>query len=103
MGKLIIRVIRAVNLEDVDLFGKSDPYVIVDVEGESYKTRTIKNNLNPVCLCLCMPGRVERLSISYSHFLRAYSVHRRSTGGLIMFIPFIGSCIIQSHVLRCTY
>jgi len=48
MGKLIVRVIRALDLEDVDLFGKSDPYVIVDVEGSSRKTRTIKNNLNPV-------------------------------------------------------
>merc|ERR1712226_392923 len=38
---------KAKNLVKSDMFGKSDPYVILNVGKENFRTSTINNNLNP--------------------------------------------------------
>eukprot|EP00760_Papus_ankaliazontas_P015566 PhM_4_TR16592/c0_g1_i1/m.2627 len=47
MGKLIVTVLGCRDLEDKDTFGKSDPYVVLHCGGKKFKTKVIKNNLNP--------------------------------------------------------
>lgn len=42
-----IRVLEASNLAKMDVFTKSDPYVIVRVGGQTQKTNWINNTLNP--------------------------------------------------------
>jgi len=46
LGKLIVEVIEANDLVAKDLF-KSDPYALVSVESQSFKTQVIKNSLKP--------------------------------------------------------
>eukprot|EP00659_Diplonema_papillatum_P010145 gene10145-15599_t len=48
MGKLELRIVQARNVQDKDTFSKSDPYCQVSCEGKKYKTKTKKNNLNPM-------------------------------------------------------
>lgn len=47
-GKLIITVVKATNLLNVDRLGKSDPMVTVRVEGHQRNSSVVKNNLSPV-------------------------------------------------------
>ncbi|XP_010559119.1 PREDICTED: synaptotagmin-4-like [Tarenaya hassleriana] len=48
-GKLTVTVVRASNLKNMELIGKSDPYAVVYIRPVfKYKTNTIENNLNPV-------------------------------------------------------
>eukprot|EP01052_Picozoa_sp_SAG31_P013748 SAG31_NODE_835_length_11646_cov_11.142201_8_plen_1125_part_00 len=47
-GKLVISVIRAMNLIKADRLGKSDPFVAVRVEGHQRNTPVIKNDQDPV-------------------------------------------------------
>ncbi|XP_009762430.1 calcium-dependent lipid-binding protein-like [Nicotiana tabacum] len=48
-GKLTVTVIRATNLKNQEMIGKSDPYVVVYIRPLfKFKTKTIDNNLNPV-------------------------------------------------------
>lgn len=48
-GNLTVTVMRANDLKNKELIGKSDPYAIVYVRPLSkVKTKTIENNLNPV-------------------------------------------------------
>lgn len=49
MGKLTITVIRANDLKNSELIGKSDPYVVVYIRPLfKVKTKVVDNNLNPV-------------------------------------------------------
>ncbi|XP_023322578.1 uncharacterized protein LOC111696970 isoform X15 [Eurytemora carolleeae] len=43
--KLIIHCGK--NLANKDVFGKSDPYVVVEYDSHKYRSTTVKNNLNP--------------------------------------------------------
>ncbi|KAH0751743.1 hypothetical protein KY285_004891 [Solanum tuberosum] len=48
-GKLTVTVMRATNLKNQEMIGKSDPYVVVYIRPLfKFKTKTIDNNLNPV-------------------------------------------------------
>ncbi|CAI9765202.1 unnamed protein product [Fraxinus pennsylvanica] len=48
-GKLTITVLRANNLKNKELIGKSDPYSVVYIHPLfKFKTKAIENNLNPV-------------------------------------------------------
>lgn len=48
-GRLTVTVIRATNLKNQEMIGKSDPYVVVYIRPLfKFKTKTIDNNLNPV-------------------------------------------------------
>ncbi|KAL0428972.1 UNVERIFIED_CONTAM: Synaptotagmin-5 [Sesamum radiatum] len=49
VGKLTVTVIRANDLKNMELIGKSDPYVVVHIRPLfKVKTKVIENNLNPV-------------------------------------------------------
>ncbi|KAL2233969.1 synaptotagmin-5 [Sesamum indicum] len=49
VGKLTVTVIRASDLKNMELIGKSDPYVVVHIRPLfKVKTKVIENNLNPV-------------------------------------------------------
>ncbi|KAL0425907.1 UNVERIFIED_CONTAM: Synaptotagmin-5 [Sesamum radiatum] len=49
VGKLTVTVIRANDLKNMELIGKSDPYVVVHIRPLfKVKTKVIDNNLNPV-------------------------------------------------------
>eukprot|EP00670_Eutreptiella_braarudii_P018441 CAMPEP_0174353288 /NCGR_PEP_ID=MMETSP0811_2-20130205/14081_1 /TAXON_ID=73025 ORGANISM="Eutreptiella gymnastica-like, Strain CCMP1594" /NCGR_SAMPLE_ID=MMETSP0811_2 /ASSEMBLY_ACC=CAM_ASM_000667 /LENGTH=238 /DNA_ID=CAMNT_0015483725 /DNA_START=22 /DNA_END=736 /DNA_ORIENTATION=- len=47
MGRLNVRVVQAKGLDDVQFFGKSDPYVKVRCGNREYRTKTINNSQNP--------------------------------------------------------
>ncbi|KAI3504356.1 hypothetical protein L1887_32958 [Cichorium endivia] len=48
-GKLMLTVVKAHNLKNMEMMGKSDPYAVAFVRPlEKFKTRVIENNLNPV-------------------------------------------------------
>eukprot|EP01111_Echinosteliopsis_oligospora_P014654 TRINITY_DN5561_c0_g1_i1.p1 TRINITY_DN5561_c0_g1~~TRINITY_DN5561_c0_g1_i1.p1 ORF type:complete len:1451 (+),score=491.58 TRINITY_DN5561_c0_g1_i1:45-4355(+) len=47
VADLSVRVVEARNLAKADVVGSSDPYVVVEVDKQSFKTPVIKNNLNP--------------------------------------------------------
>ncbi|PPR85342.1 hypothetical protein GOBAR_AA35348 [Gossypium barbadense] len=48
-GRLTVTVVRANDLKNLEMIGKSDPYVVVHVRPRfKVKTKTIDNNLNPV-------------------------------------------------------
>ncbi|KAL0725342.1 hypothetical protein Bca4012_039941 [Brassica carinata] len=48
-GKLIVTVVKATNLKNKELIGKSDPYATIHIRPVfKYKTKAIENNLNPV-------------------------------------------------------
>ncbi|EEB06393.1 synaptotagmin family C2 domain-containing protein [Schizosaccharomyces japonicus yFS275] len=48
MGKLTVDVIEGIELPKMDRSGKSDPFVVFELQGEEvYKTKTIKKTLNP--------------------------------------------------------
>ncbi|CAH8337290.1 unnamed protein product [Eruca vesicaria subsp. sativa] len=48
-GKLIVTVMKATNLKNKELIGKSDPYATIHIRPVfKYKTKAIENNLNPV-------------------------------------------------------
>lgn len=46
-GVLRVHVFEARNLEKKDVGGKSDPYVILNIGAQSYKTEVISRTLNP--------------------------------------------------------
>ncbi|CAH8518402.1 unnamed protein product, partial [Dicrocoelium dendriticum] len=48
MYSLEVTVKSAVNLQNVEISGKSDPYVIVEFQGMSKETKVIEDELNPV-------------------------------------------------------
>ena len=49
MGKLIVRVIRGINLPNSGhKFGTIDPYVVVDLDGHTQRTRPQPNTSNPL-------------------------------------------------------
>jgi Ca2+-dependent lipid-binding protein len=48
MPRLNVTIVKATNLRDHDVIGLSDPYVVVEMGGRKYKTRTCDNTLNPV-------------------------------------------------------
>ncbi|KAL6569417.1 hypothetical protein OROMI_013931 [Orobanche minor] len=49
VGKLTVTVIRANDLKNMELIGKSDPYVVLHIRPLfKVKTKVIENNLNPV-------------------------------------------------------
>eukprot|EP00759_Apiculatamorpha_spiralis_P042250 PhF_6_TR40443/c10_g1_i1/m.60379 len=47
MGKLSVTVLGCRDLESKDTFGSSDPYVKLTAGGKTFKTKVIKNNVNP--------------------------------------------------------
>ncbi|KGN46228.1 synaptotagmin-5 [Cucumis sativus] len=48
-GRLTVTVVKANNLKNMEMIGKSDPYVVAHVRPLfKLKTKTIENNLNPV-------------------------------------------------------
>eukprot|EP00092_Neocalanus_flemingeri_P079432 GFUD01098953.1.p1 GENE.GFUD01098953.1~~GFUD01098953.1.p1 ORF type:complete len:2477 (-),score=634.93 GFUD01098953.1:598-7686(-) len=47
-GNLNFTLVGAKNLENSDYIGKSDPYVVVQYREETFKSKTINNDLNPV-------------------------------------------------------
>nr|XP_043628376.1 calcium-dependent lipid-binding protein-like [Erigeron canadensis] len=48
-GKLMLTIMKANNLKNMEMMGKSDPYVVAYVRPlEKFKTKVIENNLNPV-------------------------------------------------------
>eukprot|EP01088_Endostelium_zonatum_P010923 TRINITY_DN2461_c0_g2_i1.p1 TRINITY_DN2461_c0_g2~~TRINITY_DN2461_c0_g2_i1.p1 ORF type:complete len:405 (-),score=103.79 TRINITY_DN2461_c0_g2_i1:102-1268(-) len=48
MGRLTVKVLRAIDLAAKDLSGTSDPYVTIEIGNQKHKTSTIKRNLNPI-------------------------------------------------------
>lgn len=46
-GICVVKVVKATNLVKADMFGKSDPYVVVEHGSTSVKTKVIKKTLNP--------------------------------------------------------
>merc|ERR1711911_446001 len=46
--RLHLVIHRATELENKGLMGKSDPYIVVKYQGQKYKSKTVKNNQNPV-------------------------------------------------------
>ncbi|XP_021280205.1 synaptotagmin-4 [Herrania umbratica] len=48
-GKLTVTVVKAIDLKNMEMIGKSDPYVVVHIRPLfKVKTTVIENNLNPV-------------------------------------------------------
>ena len=48
-GKLALTVVKATALKNMEMIGKSDPYVVVHIRPLfKYKTKVIDNNLNPI-------------------------------------------------------
>ncbi|KAK8718375.1 hypothetical protein V6N13_045611 [Hibiscus sabdariffa] len=48
-GKLTVTVVKANDLKNMEVIGKSDPYVVVHIRPLfKYKTKVVDNNLNPV-------------------------------------------------------
>lgn len=48
-GKITLTVVRANDLKNMEMIGKSDPYVVVYIRPLfKVKTKVIDNNLNPV-------------------------------------------------------
>ncbi|KAM7276526.1 hypothetical protein ACFE04_018392 [Oxalis oulophora] len=48
-GKLTVTIVKANNLKNMEMIGKSDPYVVLHIRPlYKVKTRVIENNLNPV-------------------------------------------------------
>ncbi|XP_042756695.1 calcium-dependent lipid-binding protein [Lactuca sativa] len=48
-GKLMLTVVKAHNLKNMEMMGKSDPYAVAFIRPlEKFKTKVIENNLNPV-------------------------------------------------------
>lgn len=48
-GKLTVTVVRANDLKNMEMIGKSDPYVVLYIRPLfKVKTKVIENNLNPV-------------------------------------------------------
>ncbi|KHN30814.1 Synaptotagmin-1 [Glycine soja] len=48
-GKLALTVVKAAALKNMEMIGKSDPYVVVHIRPLfKYKTKVIDNNLNPI-------------------------------------------------------
>ncbi|CAH9098107.1 unnamed protein product [Cuscuta epithymum] len=48
-GKLTVTIVRATNLKNQEMIGKSDPYAVVHIRPLfKVKTKTIDNNLNPL-------------------------------------------------------
>ncbi|KAK6239950.1 hypothetical protein QUC31_005419 [Theobroma cacao] len=48
-GKLTVTVVKAIDLKNMEMIGKSDPYVVVHIRPLfKVKTKVIENNLNPV-------------------------------------------------------
>ncbi|KAI3875258.1 hypothetical protein MKX03_011142 [Papaver bracteatum] len=48
-GKLLVTVVKANNLKNMEMIGKSDPYVVVHIRPLfKVKTKVVDNNLNPV-------------------------------------------------------
>ena len=47
MGRLIVTVVCCNKLMDCDTFTKSDPYVVLTLDGKKQKTRVMKGNLDP--------------------------------------------------------
>ncbi|RZC73066.1 hypothetical protein C5167_048549 [Papaver somniferum] len=48
-GKVLVTVVKANNLKNMEMIGKSDPYAVVHIRPLfKVKTKTIDNNLNPV-------------------------------------------------------
>lgn len=48
-GRLTVTVVRANDLKNLEMIGKSDPYVVVHIRPRfKVKTKTIDNNLSPV-------------------------------------------------------
>ncbi|KZV16518.1 synaptotagmin-5-like [Dorcoceras hygrometricum] len=49
VGKVTVTVVRANDLKNMEVFGKSDPYVVVHIRPlVKVKTKVVDNNLNPV-------------------------------------------------------
>ncbi|TKY63778.1 Synaptotagmin-4 protein [Spatholobus suberectus] len=47
-GKLALTIVKATNLKNMEMIGKSDPYVVVYIRPLfKYKTKVVDNNLNP--------------------------------------------------------
>ena len=47
-GVLQLNIHNGKNLANKDTFGKSDPYVVVEYGSNKYRSKTVKNNLNPI-------------------------------------------------------
>lgn len=49
VGKLTVTIVRANDLKNMELIGKSDPYVVLHIRPLfKVKTKVVDNNLNPV-------------------------------------------------------
>lgn len=48
-GKLMLTIVKANHLKNMEMMGKSDPYAVAFIRPlEKFKTKVIENNLNPV-------------------------------------------------------
>ena len=48
-GKLTLTIVKAIDLKNMEMIGKSDPYVVVHIRPLfKVKTKAVENNLNPV-------------------------------------------------------
>ncbi|KAL4567129.1 hypothetical protein LXL04_022703 [Taraxacum kok-saghyz] len=48
-GKLMLTIVKAHNLKNMEMMGKSDPYAVAFIRPlEKFKTKVIKDNLNPI-------------------------------------------------------
>ncbi|KAA6314809.1 MAG: hypothetical protein EZS28_055520, partial [Streblomastix strix] len=46
-GQVQVKVVKCTNLLKSDLIGKNDPYVVVSIGEQKFKTPTVRNTLNP--------------------------------------------------------
>merc|ERR1712002_1058259 len=46
-GEIHVTVHKAKNLQKKGMFGKADPYVVVKLADQTFKSKTVKNNQNP--------------------------------------------------------
>ena len=46
-GSVSLHIHKGRNLVKMDIIGKSDPYIVVTINGETFRSETVNNNLNP--------------------------------------------------------
>lgn len=64
-GVLRINVVEARDLIKQDIGGKSDPYCVVSIGTQQFRTRTIYNTLNPIWNYVCEVNLLTKLLSKY--------------------------------------
>lgn len=103
-GVLRIHLVEAQNLIAKDNFmggmvkGKSDPYVKIRVAGITYRSHTIKENLNPIWNELYEVIGLVPSSLHYDDYLYEFTVNLM---GFSWFRLFWLSCLVRRFSLSC--